>query len=58
MTIGVEIRVKLELITEFYDISLDFVMCNPPFYESQQELIASATAKQRPPFSVNKATLF
>ncbi|KAK2756811.1 hypothetical protein FQN54_005257 [Arachnomyces sp. PD_36] len=31
--------------------SLDFVMCNPPFYESRQELVESAAAKQRPPFS-------
>ncbi|KAJ9194279.1 hypothetical protein DTO164E3_7385 [Paecilomyces variotii] len=30
---------------------LDFTMCNPPFYESEQEMIASAEAKQRPPFS-------
>jgi tRNA1(Val) A37 N6-methylase TrmN6 len=31
---------------------LDFVMCNPPFYESEDELISSADAKSRPPFSV------
>ena len=31
---------------------LDFTMCNPPFYESQDELIASAEAKSRRPFSV------
>ncbi|PGG98103.1 hypothetical protein AJ79_08984 [Helicocarpus griseus UAMH5409] len=30
---------------------LDFTMCNPPFYESREELISSAKAKQRPPFS-------
>lgn len=33
--------------------SLDFTMCNPPFYASRDELIASAEAKERPPFSVN-----
>ncbi|KAI2191516.1 hypothetical protein LOZ20_004831 [Ophidiomyces ophidiicola] len=30
---------------------LDFTMCNPPFYESREELLASAKAKQRPPNS-------
>ncbi|KAL1846392.1 hypothetical protein Plec18167_007926 [Paecilomyces lecythidis] len=28
-------------------------MCNPPFYESEKEMISSAEAKQRPPFSVS-----
>ncbi|OJD26275.1 hypothetical protein ACJ73_02347 [Blastomyces percursus] len=31
--------------------SVDFTMCNPPFYESRDELISAARAKQRPPFS-------
>ena len=26
-------------------------MCNPPFYDSAEEMLASAKAKQRPPFS-------
>ncbi len=26
-------------------------MCNPPFYESAEEMLASAKAKQRPPLS-------
>ncbi|BCR94884.1 DUF890 domain protein [Aspergillus luchuensis] len=30
---------------------LDFTMCNPPFYASRDELIASAEAKERPPFT-------
>ncbi|KAL4792841.1 hypothetical protein BDV19DRAFT_367867 [Aspergillus venezuelensis] len=30
---------------------LDFTMCNPPFYASQDEMIASAKEKERPPFS-------
>lgn len=30
---------------------LDFTMCNPPFYASRDEMIASAEAKERPPFS-------
>ncbi|PLB46137.1 DUF890 domain protein [Aspergillus steynii IBT 23096] len=30
---------------------LDFTMCNPPFYASRNELISSAEAKERPPFS-------
>ncbi|KAL4914125.1 hypothetical protein BDW62DRAFT_204951 [Aspergillus aurantiobrunneus] len=30
---------------------LDFTMCNPPFYFSQDEMIASAEEKERPPFS-------
>ncbi|KAL5340372.1 hypothetical protein BJX70DRAFT_361565 [Aspergillus crustosus] len=29
----------------------DFTMCNPPFYSSQSEMIASAEEKDRPPFS-------
>jgi 23S rRNA A1618 N6-methylase RlmF len=28
-------------------------MCNPPFYASREEMIASAEAKERPPFSVS-----
>ena len=28
-------------------------MCNPPFYESLQELVESAKTKQKPPFSVS-----
>ncbi|KAL4992743.1 hypothetical protein BDW68DRAFT_148726 [Aspergillus falconensis] len=31
--------------------SLDFTMCNPPFYSSQDEMVASAEEKDRPPFS-------
>ncbi|BCR91081.1 DUF890 domain protein [Aspergillus chevalieri] len=30
---------------------LDFTMCNPPFYASRDEMIASAEAKERLPFS-------
>src|SRR6195952_1401398 len=26
-------------------------MCNPPFYESKEEMLMSAASKQRPPFS-------
>lgn len=33
-------------------ISLDFTMCNPPFYTSREEMIGAAQAKERPPFSV------
>ncbi|KAB8234106.1 DUF890 domain protein [Aspergillus alliaceus] len=36
---------KLEVET------LDFTMCNPPFYVSREELVYSAQAKKRPPFS-------
>lgn len=32
---------------------LDFSMCNPPFYESVEEMFASAQSKQLPPSSVN-----
>ena len=31
--------------------SIDFVMTNPPFYESEKEMIASAELKARPPHS-------
>ncbi|GFG03467.1 putative methyltransferase-like protein C27D7.08c [Aspergillus lentulus] len=30
---------------------LDFTMCNPPFYASREEMVASAETKERPPFS-------
>ncbi|KAL4865361.1 hypothetical protein BDV12DRAFT_174744 [Aspergillus spectabilis] len=30
---------------------LDFTMCNPPFYSSQNEMVSSAEEKERPPFS-------
>ncbi|KAL2811660.1 hypothetical protein BJX63DRAFT_433170 [Aspergillus granulosus] len=30
---------------------LDFTMCNPPFYSSQEEMVTSAEGKERPPFS-------
>ncbi|OGM50796.1 DUF890 domain protein [Aspergillus bombycis] len=30
---------------------LDYTMCNPPFYTSREELVSSAQAKERPPFS-------
>ncbi|RAL08555.1 DUF890 domain protein [Aspergillus homomorphus CBS 101889] len=33
------------------DRRLDFTMCNPPFYTSRDEMVASAEAKERPPFS-------
>ncbi len=29
--------------------SIDLVMTNPPFYESEQELLSSASKKARPP---------
>ncbi|KAG9230666.1 hypothetical protein BJ875DRAFT_384648 [Amylocarpus encephaloides] len=31
--------------------SIDFTICNPPFYTSVSSLLASAQSKQRPPFS-------
>ncbi|KAI9739151.1 MAG: hypothetical protein M1834_007364 [Cirrosporium novae-zelandiae] len=30
---------------------IDFTMCNPPFYTSQDEMLSSAKEKSRPPFS-------
>ncbi|KAJ5105028.1 hypothetical protein NUU61_002375, partial [Penicillium alfredii] len=36
--------------------TLDFTMCNPPFYTSRDELIQSAEAKTRPPFSACTGT--
>jgi 23S rRNA (adenine1618-N6)-methyltransferase len=31
--------------------SIDFTMCNPPFYASKEDLISSASSKKRPPFT-------
>ncbi|KAL2260433.1 hypothetical protein VTK26DRAFT_5546 [Humicola hyalothermophila] len=31
--------------------SIDFVMMNPPFYDSEDDMLASAKKKERPPFS-------
>ncbi|RAL61080.1 hypothetical protein DID88_010421 [Monilinia fructigena] len=31
--------------------SLDFTLCNPPFYASAEDLASSASLKQRPPFT-------
>jgi len=31
--------------------NIDFSMCNPPFYSSKAEMLASAASKQRPPFT-------
>ncbi|KAA8571224.1 hypothetical protein EYC84_000557 [Monilinia fructicola] len=31
--------------------SLDFTLCNPPFYSSAEDLASSASLKQRPPFT-------
>ncbi|QSZ34418.1 hypothetical protein DSL72_006010 [Monilinia vaccinii-corymbosi] len=31
--------------------SLDFTLCNPPFYTSAEDLVSSASLKKRPPFT-------
>ncbi|KAI9696737.1 MAG: hypothetical protein M1836_005099 [Candelina mexicana] len=36
--------------------SIDFTICNPPFYSSTEEMLSSANAKQRPPFSACTGT--
>jgi tRNA1(Val) A37 N6-methylase TrmN6 len=52
--IGAE-KYVYKFIIEKADInhcSIDFVMCNPPFYVSREEMLESAKEKSRPPFSV------
>jgi 23S rRNA (adenine1618-N6)-methyltransferase len=39
----------LDIVLTVY--SIDFSMCNPPFYESKAEMLTSAASKQRPPFT-------
>ena len=34
-----------------HDCSIDFTICNPPFYSSTSDLLSSAAAKARPPHS-------
>lgn len=38
-------------------LSIDFIICNPPFYSSPAELLASAKAKSRPPHSACTGTV-
>ena len=38
--------------------SLDFTMCNPPFHESTEKMLASAQQKRRPPNSVSPSISF
>ncbi|GLI79717.1 hypothetical protein PoHVEF18_008057 [Penicillium ochrochloron] len=38
-------------IDEFNQKTLDFTMCNPPFYTSQEEMLSSAETKSHVPFS-------
>lgn len=40
---------NIPILTHLY--SLDFTICNPPFYSSSSDLIASASAKSHPPHS-------
>jgi 23S rRNA (adenine1618-N6)-methyltransferase len=45
----VSIKILLEVVANIH--SIDFTMCNPPFYSSESEMLTSAAAKQRPPYS-------
>ena len=38
-------------LTNTHRPSLDFTMCNPPFYSSQEEMLSSAETKSQVPFS-------
>lgn len=40
---------SISILTRIY--SLDFTVCNPPFYSSSADLMASASAKSHPPYS-------
>lgn len=40
---------NIQILTCIY--SLDFTICNPPFYSSSSDLVASASTKSHPPYS-------
>lgn len=44
-------------LTTSWCISLDFTMCNPPFYGSAEEIASSEAGKARLPFAVSMLCL-
>ncbi len=62
MLIGLINKIDSDTSSPFWGNSIDFVMCNPPFFANEQELLGQSTEIRKPekrhkPQSINTARL-